>query len=336
MNNNLIVNLKKKHDGLILSDLRALVYRERENLTRILHYLREVEARRLYLARGYSSLFAMMTEELGYSEAAAQRRIYAMRLLKEVPEVERDIQSGEISLSVASQMQSFFRKEKERRIRGKQAPIEKNEKLGLIEKLKGASTRECERKLIEINPVLNLPKEKTRPLTEDKTLIQFTADQTLMAKIERLKSLLSHSNPEGALDRVFARALDLALDKLDPKRREERRRSRRQGASAAPRPRALKSPGAVAGEGRKALPAPEVKGGERSRHIPTRIRDKIWVRDKGRCQYRNGKTGKLCGSQHHLEVDHCYPYSLGGEHSESNLRLLCRKHNQFRALELFG
>ena len=44
----------------------------------------ELHRRRLYLALGCSSLFDYATRELGYSEAAAWRRIKAMRLCGEV------------------------------------------------------------------------------------------------------------------------------------------------------------------------------------------------------------------------------------------------------------
>lgn len=319
---------KINNDSLILG-LKALITKEREVLTQILHYLKEIESRRLYLARGFSSLFAFMTEELGYSEAAAQRRIAAMRLVKEIPEVEPKIKRGEISLSVASQVQTFLRKEKISRKEQKQAPIKPKEKLELIQSLAGTSARDCEKKLIKMNPQLNTPKEKTRPITEDKTLIQFTANKKLMDKIHRLKALLSHKNPENSYELLFEQLTDLALEKLDPIKRQQRR-SKRENAQA-PRPGALKSP---VGEGERTpnpLPTSEVK-----RYIPQRVKDYIWTRDKGSCQYQDKKTGRLCGSKQYLEIDHIFPYSLGGPHRPDNLQLKCRAHNQYRSRLLFG
>jgi hypothetical protein len=46
---------------------------------------------------------------LHYSEGQAGRRIQAMRLIKEIPEIEQKIESGALSLSNISQAQSFFR-----------------------------------------------------------------------------------------------------------------------------------------------------------------------------------------------------------------------------------
>jgi hypothetical protein len=112
------LNLKQKTDNVLVADLKALVVKERETLTEILNYLIEVENRRIYLARGYSSLFAFLTSELGYSESAAQRRIEGMRLLRDLPEAEEKIEKGELSLTVASQSR-YFSARKTRKERSK-------------------------------------------------------------------------------------------------------------------------------------------------------------------------------------------------------------------------
>ncbi len=95
-----IENLKLKKDQNLILELKNLVSTERRVLTKILHYLREIEVRKLYLTRGYPSLFAMLTQELGYSESAAGRRIQAMRLIKEIPQVEAKIEKGTLSLRI--------------------------------------------------------------------------------------------------------------------------------------------------------------------------------------------------------------------------------------------
>lgn len=59
-----------------------------------------------------------------------------------------------------------------------------------------------------------------------------------------------------------------------------------------------------------------------SRHIPSDIRRTVWSRDKGRCV--------LCGNQENLEYDHIIPFSKGGAHSVSNIRILCRACNRRR------
>src|SRR5271154_5269619 len=98
-------------DQALIEKTRMLVKEEREITTRVLHHLREVERRRLFTELGYPSLFSYVVGDLHHSEACAYRRIAAMRLLKELPEIEKKIESGELSLSVISQAQTFFRHE---------------------------------------------------------------------------------------------------------------------------------------------------------------------------------------------------------------------------------
>jgi len=216
------MNLKLISDNELIFDLKNLVSEERELLTTVLRYLKEVEIRKIYLQKGFSSMFAYLTEELSYSEGAAQRRIQAMRLLKDLPEIETKIQTGEISLSVASQIQSYLRKEE------KKAPIKKEEKLELVNSLSGTSSRECERKLIKLSPDTALPREITKPLSEDNTLLQLVADKDFMKKLERIKELTSHQNPEGKHVKAISKAMDHCLDIIDPCRREARRLYRNQ------------------------------------------------------------------------------------------------------------
>ena len=296
-------------------------------------------------------MFAYLTEDLCYSEGAAQRRIQAMRLLKDLPEIEAKIETGEISLSVASQVQSYLKKEE------KKAPLKKEEKLELINNLSGTSARECERQLIKLSPETAMPREKTRPITDEKTLIQFIADKELMKKIERLKELTSHQNPEGKYDQLISKALDLALNKLDPERREARRKQKSQTPSPSSKSlihirgnRPLGSQwSATVGKALSrnntqttrttpipALSTSAVAGIPKTRHIPQVLQDKVWLRDRGKCQFKNQMSGKICGSKRYIELDHQYPFSLGGEHSEGNLRLICKGHNLYRAQLLSG
>lgn len=87
------MNLRNLNDSELLNRTRHLVDEERRITTSLLHHLREIETRKLFLERGFASLFEYLVQGFDYSEAAAQRRISAMRLLKELPEIENKIQS---------------------------------------------------------------------------------------------------------------------------------------------------------------------------------------------------------------------------------------------------
>lgn len=67
-----------------------------------------------------------------------------------------------------------------------------------------------------------------------------------------------------------------------------------------------------------------------TRAIPLPIKQKVWARDRGCCQHLDSKSQKICGSRHQIQLDHIKPWSLGGEHSVENIRLLCGVHNRYR------
>src|SRR5436305_783338 len=102
--------LRQLDNETLLQKTKFLAVEERKITISVLHHLREIYRRRLY-AKSYSSLFEFVTRELGYSDAAAQRRIAAMRLLTEIPEIEEKIESGDLTLSNAAQAQKLFQTE---------------------------------------------------------------------------------------------------------------------------------------------------------------------------------------------------------------------------------
>ena len=72
-------------DRELLRETSNLVRHERHLQGAIIDHLAEINARGLYLERGFSSLFDYAVRELGYSDAAAARRIGAMRLCADQP-----------------------------------------------------------------------------------------------------------------------------------------------------------------------------------------------------------------------------------------------------------
>ena len=75
----------------------SAVRRERHLQGAVIDHLAEIEARGLYLQRGFSSLFDYAVRELGYSDAAAARRIGAMRLCADQPDA-RELRDGSLTL----------------------------------------------------------------------------------------------------------------------------------------------------------------------------------------------------------------------------------------------
>jgi hypothetical protein len=66
------------------------------------------------------------------------------------------------------------------------------------------------------------------------------------------------------------------------------------------------------------------------RGISKSMKDAIFKRDKGQCQYQSPKTGLKCESKFKIEIDHIQPWSKGGKTTFDNLQCLCFNHNQLK------
>ena len=101
-------------DRELLRETSKLVRHERHLQGAVIDHLAEIEARGLYLERGFSSLFDYAVRELGYSDAAAARRIGAMRLCADQPEAREGLRDGSLTLSAAAELQWAFDRQRRR------------------------------------------------------------------------------------------------------------------------------------------------------------------------------------------------------------------------------
>jgi len=173
---------------------------EREVLTRMLHQLRETERRRLFSKYKCGSLFDYAVQHLKYSSDQAQRRIQAMRLLKDLPEVEAKISSGALNLTNLALAQKLFVKQKKA---GKAMLAE--QKVEVLTQLEHQTTREAEKIVFSIDPEM---KPKKRELNFDAI-----EDDDLRAKLLRTKGLFAHTHPNLSLTDLLHKLCDQALEK---------------------------------------------------------------------------------------------------------------------------
>jgi hypothetical protein len=290
------MNLKTLSDEVLLSQTKAYVTREREMTLQVLHHLKEVERRRLFASLGYSSLFDYTTRELGYCAASACRRIDAMRLLKEMPELEEKIEKGNLSLSTVARAQNFFKKE----------DVSTEQKIEVMALLENKSTREVEKQLLSLSqtPETHL-QERIKPVTPTLSEVKFYAEDELLEDLEKLKGLLAHSHPGMTTGELVRYLTKLGLKKHDLAQQEVKT---------------------------KATPAPN----ESVRYVSRPVARQVWKRDQSRCTWTDPKTGQKCGSTYLLQIDHRMPFALGGKTHLQNLRLLCFQHNQLEAQRHFA
>jgi len=132
----------------------------------------------------------------------------------------------------------------------------------------------------------------------------FSAPETLLLKIERIKALLKHKFPAGRLEDIIGEITQFYLARRDPALKEK---------AGARRP-----------------------SHARKRRIAQWVKDLVFQRDGGRCAFI-AVDGRRCEENEGLEYDHLVAWAHGGQSDDpANVRLLCRPHNQFVGREVFG
>jgi 5-methylcytosine-specific restriction endonuclease McrA len=152
------------------------------------------------------------------------------------------------------------------------------------------------------------------PTSESRYRIQLNASSALKEKLELLRALTSHANPEGDLAVLIERAVDVALEQVQRQRFAKTERPRQASARCMLR---------AQGKARK-------RG-----HIPNETQREIAARDELRCTYV-GEGGHRCEARAFLQMHHEHPWARGGEETPGNLRLLCASHNKLLATQDFG
>ena len=175
--------------------IKSLAQQERELLTQVLQVIKEIDNRRLYLELSYSSLFAYLTESVGYSAASAQRRIDASRLLNEIPALSEKIEKGEIHLTQASMIQKAAREIK----RTRQMIVSTEEKLDLLSSLLGKNQRETEIQVAEYFDMPIIQKSIERAQADDSVRLEITLSKSQYEKLKQAQALLSHAVPSNHL-----------------------------------------------------------------------------------------------------------------------------------------
>jgi len=305
------MKLKLLSDRELLAATKNLAGNEREILTSVLRHLREIDRRRLYSDLGYASLFEYAVKVLQYSEGQAGRRIQAMRLIKEIPELEQKIASGELNLSNVSQAQSFFREAAKANV-AHMPVITKTMKMAILQKLENKSTREAQKELLKLAPAAAMPRERQRLISEDCVEIKFVGGKELCAKLDEVRALAGPKGATMSMRELFEFMAAVAAAAL---------RVKKFGKKAAAAMDEQPTPAAV-------NPAPELKAGRSSRHISKPVRRFVYQRDCHKC------VG--CGSAQNLNIDHIVPFARGGLSVAENLRLLCFSCNQRAGMKAFG
>ncbi len=242
-------------DRELLRQTSTLVRHERHLQGAVIDHLDEIEGRRLYLQRGCSSLFDYAVRELGYSDAAAGRRIGAVRLCADQPDARERLRDGSLTLSAAAELQWAFDRQRRRgsisgtasAVPAGPAPdgsaavatpprtaappaspplvIDATGRQRLVEEAAGKSARQVRRMLADLDPELATPADRMRPLGDDRYELKAVIDADCHQGLEQLRGLLSHVDPRMTIGQLVGRIVQEALDRYDPSRPPRRART---------------------------------------------------------------------------------------------------------------
>jgi hypothetical protein len=307
----------------------------------VVAHIAEVDERRLYAREAFPSMFAYCTDTLHLSEAEAYLRIAAARASRDHPMLLAMLADGRLHLTAIAKLAPHLTRENREAI---------------LERATHRSKREIEEQIAEIAPrpdvpatvrklperrggegldrgpapvpMLELrpdgvgaPEMRARPdppasppivqaLSPGRYKVQFTASAELRRKLERLQALMGST---GRDDDDLAAVIELAVtEKLE-----------RLEASRLGRTRAVRN-------GPAEMQDMEPKAPRSSRHIPAAVQRAVRARDGDRCRYVD-EQGRRCPERNRLQFHHRHPFGLGGNHSVSNIRLMCRAHNAYLA-----
>ena len=247
-------------DRELLRETSNLVRHERHLQGAVIDHLAEIEARGLYLQRGFSSLFDYAVRELGYSDAAAARRIGATRLCADQADAREGLRDGSLTLSAAAELQWAFDRQRRRGSicgtaaiapAGTPAPdsapavplpsaepqppplvLDAAGRQKLVEEAAGKSARQVRRMLADLDPELAPPADRVRPLGDGRYELRATIDAQCQQGLEQLRALLSHVDPRMTMGQLVGRLVQEALDRHDPSRPPRRARSGSRPADA--------------------------------------------------------------------------------------------------------
>jgi hypothetical protein len=201
----------------LLRNLKSFVGDERKLLTKILSYLQEVENRKLHLEMSYSSMYSFCTEYLGYTPNEAMTRIQTMRLAKAVPEVIDQLKSGEISLTVAANVQGHVARENKTKKANGEARITNEATKRIIEFVKKKTVKESEKILFEFFPShVEFAPDRSKIVSSKTVRVEMNLSLETFEMLKSVQALRSHVVSSTEYEEIIRDLCKLGIIKWHP------------------------------------------------------------------------------------------------------------------------
>ncbi|MGH9321140.1 MAG: hypothetical protein ACRD21_12070 [Vicinamibacteria bacterium] len=345
-------------EGLSTEELdrsvEKLVRAEKRNVALVIAHIAEMSRRKGALERGFRNLFDYCVRRLNLSEGSVALRLQVANVSRRFPQLLVALAENRVSLTVAGLLAPHLTEENVEKLLAECAGMTKREVEEHLVALRPRpvftpSIRKTPSPGLEIQrfppspvvsqtasvpaapPVPETPNPRLfprpspsilQPATPTQYNFRFAAGREFKDKFERLAEVLGVENPLAHMAEILERAVDIALDQKDLKRKLERRKgrqSRRKGEVSKSRPDEI-------------LPTTEHAA---SRYLPSEVQERVHARAGHQCEFR-GPDGTRCRARTGLEIEHEKPFALHRSHEERFLRLYCRGHNRLSAERVYG
>lgn len=325
------INKKKRlqalNDAELLICTKKLVKREQELIAEVIEHLEEIEKRRLYSDLGYKSLYEYCTIELKYSQDQAYRRIQAMKITRQIPEVKEMISNGELSLTTLNVATSFMNEAKIDDVK---------KKAEFLNDCKNLTKTEVQDLIFEMKNEMDIPQDRPQKdqivhINKNESRIHVTIQNELLEKIEKIKGLIAHKKRNMKLEELIELMADEMIRKLEKDKFSVKSTNEKVDKKI---DKKIESKTEMNVEKKveknfekNELNSKNIKN-TNDRYIRAVTKRELYLKSGGKCE--------VCGSTYALEIDHIKPIGIGGKNSTPNCRILCRNCNQRKAIKTYG
>jgi len=338
-------------DHKLLHLLADLVSQDRTTTAEMLEHIAEVDARKLYLPAGYSSMYRYCVFQLKMSEDMAYKRLRSARKAREFPAILDMIQDGRLHLAAvvcaaphltpANAADLLAASANKTRAQLEQLLAERFPQSDVQTQVRPIPASSSEASTVPAQPhesagVLALATPGSKPLELAPGPVVPIDDARVATPVVPLspRSRVAPIAPER-----FALQVTLTKSTHDKLRRAQELLSHAlpSGEIAQVLDRALDE--LISKLEKRRFATTQRPGKPRrsksARHVPAHVRRAVSERDRYQCTFVS-ESGRRCTERRFLEYDHVHPVARGGEATIENTRLRCRAHNQYEAERIYG
>ena len=300
-----------------------LVVAENGNIAKLIAHIAEMSARKVALELGYKNLFDYCIRRLNLSEGAVPARIHVANVSRRFPQLLVALAENRISLTVASLLAAHVSENNVDKLISDCAGMKRKETEQYLVTLRPKSVfepsirkrpsarqpaappqqQQQQSQNDKINPKAPEPPLEPTPPKSSPTILQparpdefnfrFAANRDFKDKFERLAEVLGVENAQKHMADILEKALDIALEKKDPKKKLERRKKRENSSKSKSRLNEI----------------PKNDEPAKSRYISSEVSERVHARAGYQCQYK-ALDGTRCSSRTGLQIEHVRPFGI--------------------------